>query len=166
MVWRWEWLLSMALLVELLGAEGSQFKAARLHRWSTASLGYLKSSLCQRVSFLSDSECKRLAEIPQPAVAVYAAEPRAGEKLLTILPDSGLSLGSPHDAVITLDPSPELSFGHPVTVFYIDFNVNERRCGIREGLYLGKYQRIQLLCHYCFTIVPLLMAMLEHSAAR
>ncbi|GCC19187.1 hypothetical protein chiPu_0018254 [Chiloscyllium punctatum] len=119
-----------------MGAEGSQFKAARLHRWSTASLGYLKSSLCQRVSFLSDSECKRLAEIPQTAVAVYAAEPRAGEKLLTILPDSGLSLGSPHDAVITLDPSPELSFGHPVTVFYVDFNVNERRCGIREGLYL------------------------------
>ncbi|XP_043550463.1 uncharacterized protein si:ch211-67e16.11 [Chiloscyllium plagiosum] len=136
MSWHWEWLLSVAILVELMGAEGSQFKAARLHRWSTASLGYLKSSLCQRVSFLSDSECKRLAEIPQTAVAVYAAEPRAGEKLLTILPDSGLSLGSPHDAVITLDPSPELSFGHPVTVFYVDFNVNERRCGIREGLYL------------------------------
>ncbi|XP_041057191.1 uncharacterized protein si:ch211-67e16.11 [Carcharodon carcharias] len=144
MNWRWEWLLSVAVLVELLGAEGSQFKAARLHRWSTASLGYLKSSLCHRVSFLSDSECKRLAEIPQTAVAVYAAEPRAGEKLLTILPDSGLSLGSPHDAVITLDPSPELSFGHPVTVFYVDFNVNERRCGIREGLYLGNYECMTL----------------------
>ncbi|XP_078085264.1 uncharacterized protein LOC144503989 [Mustelus asterias] len=144
MIWRWKWLLPAAILVELLGAEGSQFKAARLHRWSTASLGYLKSSLCQRVSFLSDSECKRLAEIPQTAVAVYAAEPRAGEKLLTILPDSGLSLGSPHDAVITLDPSPELSFGHPVTVFHIDFNVNERRCGIREGLYLGNYECMTL----------------------
>ncbi|XP_051870326.1 uncharacterized protein si:ch211-67e16.11 [Pristis pectinata] len=140
---RWGWLLCAALL-QLQSAGGSQFKAARLHRWSTAGLGYLKNSLCQRVSFLSAAECRRLAEIPQTAVAVYAAEPRAGEKLLTVLPDSGLSLGSGHDAVLTLDPSPELSFGHPLTVYFIDFSVNERRCGARDGLYLGNHECMTL----------------------
>ncbi|XP_062907502.1 uncharacterized protein si:ch211-67e16.11 [Mobula hypostoma] len=140
----WEWLFCAAVLVEVRSSEGSQFKAARLHRWSTAGLGYLRGSLCQRASFLSEAECRRLVEVPQTEVAVYAAEPQAGEKLLTVLPDSGLSLGSAHDAVLTLDPSPELSFGHPLTVFFVDFSVNERRCGARDGLYLGNHECMTL----------------------
>ncbi|XP_066544683.1 uncharacterized protein LOC136711968 isoform X2 [Amia ocellicauda] len=42
-----------------------------------------------------------------------------------------------HDAVLALDPSPGESFGHPIILFYIDFNVSKKKCGHREGIHLG-----------------------------
>ncbi|XP_043931164.1 uncharacterized protein LOC122804983 [Protopterus annectens] len=197
-----------SLLVLLLpfGCQGSQVKAARLHRWVTAGFQYLKSgSLCrpQRDSFLSETDCQRLAQVPQTEVLVYVSEPRPGEKVTIVLPDSGGSksaagsvarsfsreseignhtgimtedtkqhrgslplsssrvqkasygvlrgssplLGGPtpaHDAVLALDPSPDASFGHPVLVFYIDFNVNEKKCELRDGVYLGHLECMTL----------------------
>ncbi|KPP68484.1 hypothetical protein Z043_112839 [Scleropages formosus] len=43
-----------------------------------------------------------------------------------------------HDAVLVLDPSPGQSFGHPVVLFYVDFNVTKKKCGHRDGIFLGE----------------------------
>ncbi|XP_032880843.1 uncharacterized protein LOC116975626 isoform X2 [Amblyraja radiata] len=161
------WAGSLLLLLLVAAVSGSTFKSARLHRWSVAGLGYLKHRLCRRVTFLSEAECSRLAHIPQTAVSVSAAEPRAGEKLLTILPDSGLRLGAPHDAVITLDPSPQLSYGHPITVFFIDFSVNERRCLARSGHYLGNHECMMLaLKSRCENVLKRRTSRAERQNAR
>uniref|UniRef100_A0A3Q2YDH4 Si:ch211-67e16.11 n=1 Tax=Hippocampus comes TaxID=109280 RepID=A0A3Q2YDH4_HIPCM len=41
-----------------------------------------------------------------------------------------------HDAVLVLDPSPSENFGHPVALFYVDFNVTKKRCSHLDGIYL------------------------------
>ncbi|XP_035265345.1 uncharacterized protein si:ch211-67e16.11 [Anguilla anguilla] len=155
-------LLIFALL--LAECRGSQIKFGRLDRWAKAGFQYLKLNLCRRVSSLSESECKRLSHLHQSGVAVYVSEPNS-EKVLAILPDSystGLPaskqggyaiasvlddgkrhqdfyLGSTaHDAVLVLDPSPGESFGHPVVLFYIDFNVTKKKCGHRDGIFIGE----------------------------
>ncbi|XP_061090105.1 uncharacterized protein si:ch211-67e16.11 [Conger conger] len=61
----------------------------------------------------------------------------------TVLDDSkrhqDFYLGSTaHDAVLVLDPSPGESFGHPVVLFYIDFNVTKKKCGHRDGIFIGE----------------------------
>ncbi|XP_015214988.1 uncharacterized protein [Lepisosteus oculatus] len=193
--------ISVLIFALFLGrSRSSQIKAARLERWAKTGFQYLKLNLCQRVSSLSEPECKRLAQLPQTGVAVYASEPNSGEKVLAILPDSpssktgrpamgmrsgtgfsksevhtdrirysnqsgagfqgskpGYGLGSgpevakrvpglatellpgstAHDAVLALDPSPGESFGHPIILFYIDFNMSKKKCGHREGIHMG-----------------------------
>lgn len=148
------------LLLLLLGAQrGVQGNAARLERRVKAGLQYLKVHLCRRVA-LPDSECRRLAQLHPSGIAVYTSESGSG-KVLAILPDShpavrashGAALEaarglerererfpdvSAHDAVLVLDPSPEESFGHPVLLFYVDFNVAKKRCAHMEGIYLGE----------------------------
>ncbi|KAJ8383940.1 hypothetical protein AAFF_G00213090 [Aldrovandia affinis] len=155
-------LLIFALL--LAECRGSQIKFGRLDRWTKAGFQYLKLNLCRRVSSLSEGECKRLSHLHQSGVAVYVSEPNS-EKVLAILPDS-YSTGMPaskqggyaiasvledgkrhqdfylgstaHDAVLVLDPSPGESFGHPVVLFYIDFNVTKKKCGHRDGMFIGE----------------------------
>ncbi|KAJ8282959.1 hypothetical protein COCON_G00054780 [Conger conger] len=153
-------LLIFALL--LADCRGSQIKFGRLDRWAKAGFHYLKLNLCRRVSSLSENECKRLSHLHQSGVAVYVSEPNS-EKVLAILPDSystgmlaskqgghatvlddskrhqDFYLGSTaHDAVLVLDPSPGESFGHPVVLFYIDFNVTKKKCGHRDGIFIGE----------------------------
>lgn len=43
-----------------------------------------------------------------------------------------------HDAVLVLDPNPSENFGHPVALFYVDFNVTKKRCSHLDGIYLGE----------------------------
>ncbi|KAB5577228.1 hypothetical protein PHYPO_G00207490 [Pangasianodon hypophthalmus] len=151
--------VSVLLLVLLLGDHGGvQGKAARLERWVKAGLQYLKVHLCRRVA-LPESECRRLAHLHPSGIAVYTSESGSG-KVLAILPDShpagkaSQSAGalaaerglererfpdvSAHDAVLVLDPSPGESFGHPVLLFYVDFNVAKKKCAHMEGIYLGE----------------------------
>ncbi|XP_041922867.1 uncharacterized protein si:ch211-67e16.11 [Alosa sapidissima] len=142
---------------------GSEVKFSRLDRWVKTGFQYLKLNLCRRVS-LSESECKRLSHLHLSSVAVYVSEYNS-EKVLAILPDSysvevpapkqnTYSVGSAvkdgkrsqefftgaatHDAVLVLDPSPGESFGHPIVLFYVDFNVTKKRCGHMDGIYLGE----------------------------
>ncbi|KAM9486384.1 uncharacterized protein Hap1MRO34_006439 [Clarias gariepinus] len=143
------------VLVLLVHADhrGVQGKAARLERWVNAGLQYLKVHLCRKVS-LPESECRRLAHLHPSGIAVYTSEPVSG-KVLAILPDShpalkasqsaapsaaerGFQDVSAHDAVLVLDPSPGESFGHPVLLFYLDFNVSKKKCAHMEGIYLGE----------------------------
>lgn len=151
--------VSILLLVLLWGNErGAQGKAARLERWVRAGLQYLKLHLCRRVA-LPESECRKLAHLHPSGIAVYTSESGAG-KVLAILPDSHPALKashnagvlaaerglererftdvSAHDAVLVLDPSPGESFGHPVLLFYLDFNVAKKKCVHMEGIYLGE----------------------------
>lgn len=153
--------MSVLLLVLLVGDQhGVQGKAARLERWVKAGLQYLKVHLCRRVA-LAESECRRLAHLHPSGVAVYTSESGSG-KVLAILPDSHPALKashgagalaaerglerererfpdvSAHDAVLVLDPSPGESFGHPVLLFYVDFNVAKKKCAHMDGIYLGK----------------------------
>ncbi|XP_066497350.1 uncharacterized protein si:ch211-67e16.11 [Hoplias malabaricus] len=131
--------LVLALLCGARGdGGGSRARAPRIERWVKAALQFVKLSLCRRVS-LPEGECSRLAHLRPPAVVVYATEASA-DKVLAILPDSHelFPEASAHDAVLVLDPSPEQSFGHPVVLFYIDFNVTKKRCGHMDGVYLGE----------------------------
>ncbi|XP_026867699.2 uncharacterized protein si:ch211-67e16.11 [Electrophorus electricus] len=150
-----------ALLVG--GYHGTQVKFGQVERWVKAGFQYLKLNLCRRVS-LSESECKRLSHLYLSGVVVYVSETNSG-KVLAILPDSyttGMAASkqtsyavgtvmdeskinqeyfpgtSAHDAVLVLDPSPEESFGHPVVLFYVDFNVTKKKCGHMDGIYLGE----------------------------
>ncbi|KAG7467365.1 hypothetical protein MATL_G00152540 [Megalops atlanticus] len=156
-------LRSLLFALFFLECGGSLGKFSRLDRWAKTGFQYLKLNLCRRVSSLSESECKRLSHLHQSGVAVYVSEPNS-EKVLAILPDSqspglqppkqrGYADGSilddgkrhpdlfpgstAHDAVLVLDPSPGESFGHPVVLFYVDFNVTKKKCGHRDGIFLG-----------------------------
>ncbi|XP_028847648.1 uncharacterized protein LOC114797141 [Denticeps clupeoides] len=137
--------LRVPLLLLLLLCWGeyraSQARFGRLDRWVRAGFQYLKLHLCRRAS-LSEAECKRLSHLHLSAVAVYASESGA-DRVLAVLPDSQ-SAGAPepsrdaHDAVLVLDPSPGETFGHPLGLFYVDFNVTKKRCGHMDGIYLGE----------------------------
>ncbi|XP_019731264.1 uncharacterized protein LOC109519281 [Hippocampus comes] len=54
-----------------------------------------------------------------------------------------------HDAVLVLDPSPSENFGHPVALFYVDFNVTKKRCSHLDGIYLGEECLTQALKGRC-----------------
>lgn len=137
---------------------------SRLDRWVRTGLQYLKLNLCRRVS-LPESECKKLSHLHLSGVVVYVTESGSG-KVLAILPDSyssgalqskqsGFSAdasaederraneelypgASAHDAALLLDPSPGESFGHPVVLFYVDFNTTKKKCTHMDGIYLGE----------------------------
>lgn len=160
-----QWVCVSLLGLAVLFGEyrGSEVKFSRLDRWVKTGFQYLKLNLCRRVSLL-ESECKRLSHLHLSSVAVYVSESNS-EKVLAILPDSysfevlapkqnTYSVGpaledgkrnqnvfpgsNTHDAVLVLDPSPGESFGHPVVLFYVDFNVTKKRCGHMDGIYMGK----------------------------
>lgn len=150
-------LLICALLV-------GECSGSRLDRWVRTGLQYLKLNLCRRVS-LPESECKKISHLQLSGVVVYVSESGSG-KVLAILPDSyssgalqskqsGFPLdtsadeesrtneelypgASAHDAVLLLDPSPGESFGHPVVLFYVDFNITKKKCAHMDGIYLGE----------------------------
>ncbi len=140
---------------------------SRLDRWVRTGLQYLKLNLCRRVS-LPESECKKLSHLHLSGVAVYVTESGSG-KCWVILPDSyssGAELASPNTAAsprtrarkmsagrmksgyparvrmtpaLLLDPSPGESFGHPVALFYVDFNTTTKKCAHMDGIYLGEW---------------------------
>lgn len=136
-------------------------KLSRLDRWVRTGFQYLKLNLCRRVS-LPESECKKLSHLHLSGVAVYVSESNSG-KVLAILPDSYFTGTVPsksvdssvddesrtneelypgasaHDAVLVLDPSPGESFGHPVVLFYVDFNITKKKCAHMDGIYLGEW---------------------------
>ncbi|KAM3607298.1 uncharacterized protein V6R79_005312 [Siganus canaliculatus] len=67
----------------------------RLERWARSGLQSLQwdqLDRCFRMSSLSEAECRRLAQLPLSAVAVYVSEARTAagstDKVLAILPDS------------------------------------------------------------------------------
>nr|XP_060629138.1 uncharacterized protein LOC132773718 [Anolis sagrei ordinatus] len=126
--------------------------------------GLLPRAQCQRLARLSSSSAAASAS-QGAAPAVYVSAPaRPGTKLRALLPDgwgdraaaaapqapsrshnaSGGALSRPaaagQDAILVLDPSPGASFGHPILLFYLDFNVSPRRCRSRDRLYLGSYE--------------------------
>ncbi|KAA0716054.1 hypothetical protein E1301_Tti012862 [Triplophysa tibetana] len=140
---------------------GSQMKLSRLDRWVRTGFQYLKLNLCRRVS-LPESECKKLSHLHLSGVAVYVSESHSAGKVLAILPDSYFTGTVPsksadssvddesrtneelypgasaHDAVLVLDPSPGESFGHPVVLFYVNFNITKKKCAHMDGSYLGE----------------------------
>ncbi|TRY60806.1 hypothetical protein DNTS_033095 [Danionella cerebrum] len=147
-------LLLCALLI-------GQCSGARLDRWVRTGLQFLRLNLCRRVP-LPDAECKRLSHLPPSGVLVYLSQSVSG-KVMAILPDSDSSgelqskLGgfgedeeksrtneerypgaSAHDAVLVLDPSPRESFGHPLLLFYVDFNMTKKKCAHMDGIFLGE----------------------------
>ncbi|XP_051565043.1 uncharacterized protein si:ch211-67e16.11 isoform X1 [Myxocyprinus asiaticus] len=153
--------VSLVICAVLIGEVcSSQIKLSRLDRWVRTGFHYMKLNLCRRVS-LPESECKKLSHLHLSGVAVYVSESSTG-KVLAILPDSystgalgskqkGYSVddesrtneefypgASAHDAVLLLDPSLGESFGHPVVMFYVDFNITEKKCSHMDGIYLGE----------------------------
>lgn len=141
---------------------GSRFSEARVARWAAAALRHVAVTPCpERGGLLPRPQCQRLARLSQGSgPAVYVSEPaRPGHKVRALLPDGwGDRPGAPpvpsrnqsgtpprppvmpsaHDAVLVLDPSPGANFGHPLLLFYVDFNVSPRRCRSRDRLYLGE----------------------------
>ncbi|XP_077176869.1 uncharacterized protein LOC143829592 [Paroedura picta] len=144
---------------------GRRFSEARVARWAAAALRHVAVAPCpERGGLLPLPQCQRLARLSQgPGPAVYVSEPtQPGHKVRALLPDGwgdrpggapvasrnqsagpqrppGAALPA-HDAVLVLDPSPGASFGHPLLLFYIDFNVSPRRCRSRDRFYLGSYE--------------------------
>ncbi|KPP70945.1 hypothetical protein Z043_110190 [Scleropages formosus] len=139
-------------------------KFTKVDLWAKRGFQYVKMTLCRRVSFLMESECEKFSKVHPSGVAVYLSRP-ASDQVLTILPDThpgGLHsvqhgprllfpvAGGPrrpqrfspgssaHDAVLVLDPSPEETFGHPLVLFHLDFNVTRRKCSHMGGLLLGQ----------------------------
>ncbi|XP_034289645.1 uncharacterized protein LOC117675275 isoform X2 [Pantherophis guttatus] len=144
----------------------SRFSEARVARWAAAALRHVAATQCpDRGGLLPRSQCQRLVRLSQgPGPAVYISEPaRPGQKVRALLPDGwGDKPSAPlvssrnqsggggpqraalapagQDAVLVLDPNPGANFGHPLLLFYVDFNVSPRRCRSRDRLYLGSYE--------------------------
>lgn len=59
-------------------------------------------------------------------------------KLSAVLPDGPMTKTGPRDAWIVLDPTPHLSFGHPVYVFVVDLKMIDSNCIANGGVPLGK----------------------------
>lgn len=142
----------------------SRFSEARVARWAAAALKHVAATQCpDRGGLLPRSQCQRLVRLSQgPGPAVYISEPaRPGQKVRALLPDGwGDKPSAPlvpsrnqsggggpqraalppagQDAVLVLDPNPGANFGHPLLLFYVDFNVSPRRCRSRDRLYLGE----------------------------
>ncbi|XP_048341090.1 uncharacterized protein LOC125426618 [Sphaerodactylus townsendi] len=156
---------SLARSCAAVPSGGSRFSEVRVARWAAAALRHLTAAPCpERGGLLPRPQCQRLARLSQgPGPAVYVSEPaQPGHKVRALLPDGwgdrpGVSpvpgrnqsaapqrptgaAPSAHDVVLVLDPSPGASFGHPLLLFYIDFNVTPRRCRSRDRLYLGNYE--------------------------
>uniref|UniRef100_A0A6J0TKP5 Uncharacterized protein n=1 Tax=Pogona vitticeps TaxID=103695 RepID=A0A6J0TKP5_9SAUR len=139
---------------------GGGFSEARVARWAAAALRHVAAAApCpERGGLLPRPQCQRLARLSQGArPAVYVSPPaRPGHKVRAVLPDGwgDRRPGAPggpsrnqsggQDALLVLDPSPGASFGHPLLLFYVDFNISPRRCRSRDRLYLGSYECLTL----------------------
>lgn len=162
----------LTVTLSLAECQESYEKFSQVSRWAKSGFQYLKMNLCQRVSSLSETECKRLSVLRESGVAIYVSQFNS-EKVVAVLPDSKTTgLRAPkrdttqedgkrhqdvfpgpaeHDGVLVLDPSPGENFGHPVVIFYVDFNVTKKKCGHRDGIFLGKvfsyfYEDIMYIC--------------------
>ncbi|XP_048861854.1 uncharacterized protein si:ch211-67e16.11 [Brienomyrus brachyistius] len=149
----------LVVTLSLAECQESYEKFSQVSRWAKSGFQYLKMNLCQRVSSLSETECRRLSVLRESGVAIYVSEVNS-EKVVAVLPDSkATGLRAPkrdttqgdgkrhqdvfpgpaeHDGVLVLDPSPGENFGHPVVIFYVDFNVTKKKCGHRDGIFLGE----------------------------
>jgi hypothetical protein len=107
-------------------------------RWSEAVYDFVQQLDCQEVFIATEKECEVLKEVPKDEMNIYIADPTPYGKLLTHLPDGGLSRTGVHDAVVVLDPYPEANFGHLVLVFYVEIGVDATWCQTEGGHYMGK----------------------------
>lgn len=85
-------------------------------------------------------KCHELSDMSAKDVRLYFGGllPR-NETVVAVLLDSDAQLTSkPHDAFLVLDPFPAYKFGHPVFMFYVDFNLTVWKCEDTEGIYTGK----------------------------
>nr|XP_057938478.1 uncharacterized protein si:ch211-67e16.11 [Doryrhamphus excisus] len=107
-------ILLLLFLLHLAAAPAGGVTRVQLERWVRSGLQSLQwdqMDHCLRASLRSEAECRRLANLPPSAVAVYASEPRraAGpsDKVLAILPDSTSSsvlTGSKFRAAFSVGP--------------------------------------------------------------
>ncbi|XP_048857886.1 uncharacterized protein LOC125725207 [Brienomyrus brachyistius] len=138
----------------------SQVKLDTVDRWARTGFQHLKLNMCRRASTLMERQCKKFSLIHQSGLVVYVSE-SSSDKVVAILPDSHHAslyaskhdylvapaaasdkrpqgLQSAHDAVLVLDPSPGESFGHPVALFYVDFNITRKKCEHGDGFISGQ----------------------------
>ncbi|RUS72759.1 hypothetical protein EGW08_019477 [Elysia chlorotica] len=98
-----------------------------------------------------ESECKKITQLNKEAFTVYMAPKSPYGRYVASLPDTRLSGGGAHDAVLVLDPYPEASWGHVVLVFFIDTKTSRLQCQERRGIYLDKDECMYLAhrdrCH-------------------
>lgn len=116
-----------------------------LIKWTNTALKFFDFHRCVASNIASsEDECFQLNQMERSSVAVYLGiSPSASvnkigkhenfrkwdQKVVAIFPDSSTpKSGGSHDAILVLDPYPNANFGHLVAVFYIDFQVEAKRC--------------------------------------
>ena len=127
---------------------------ANYTRWMDAAYNYMVTLNCKKAFFTSETECRTLLTLSKADVAVYLAPPSRYAQLQyrAILPDRGLRRSGNHDAVLALDPYPQANFGHPVLVFFVDFDRNEVICHREGGIFLGEAYLLSINLYICLFI--------------
>lgn len=141
-----------------------------LNKWSFTAMKFFDFNRCVTSHIASsEDECFKLNQIQRSQVAVYFGTGqnvaltnnfiRNGkrenfhkrlQKVVAVFPDSSSpKTGGSHDAILVLDPYPNANFGHLVAVFYIDLNVDSRKCKEDHQMFTtGNFSQSFNLCHF------------------
>lgn len=85
-------------------------------------------------------KCSTLSDMSAKDVRLYFGGLLANnDTVMAVLPDNEAQLNRPHDAFLVLDPFPAYKFGHPMFMFYADFNHTVWTCENTEGIYTSQY---------------------------
>ncbi|XP_005094755.2 uncharacterized protein LOC101864447 [Aplysia californica] len=118
---------------------------SRDQRWADEAYNFLHNIDCEHVTFTGTKECERLTNFPKESMTVYLAPSSSYGRYVSSIPDERLLRGEPHDAVLVLDPYPEMSFGHVVLVFFVDVGISRAACQKKEGIYLDHDECMHLV---------------------
>ncbi|KAK9505660.1 hypothetical protein O3M35_009658 [Rhynocoris fuscipes] len=111
----------------------NQHYTTSLKVWAEEALNWLNEELCSSCGLPSSSNDYRL----------YAALPTNLGKLRPIAADASTRHAGIHDSILILDPKPNLRFGHPVFMFFIDLNITKVQCENINGRYLKNQTCLQ-----------------------
>lgn len=132
--------LSLTLFVSNLNAVLEQSFSGRdqILFWANGAYAWLKSQSCHDPIFTDEKTCLELIGKPKSEIRIYAAGPNPNGPLTVVFPDSETKHTGSHDAILVLDPYPNLRFGHFILMFFIDFNISTARCAFENGTHFGK----------------------------
>ena len=105
--------------------------------WADAAYEYLVNLDCKSGIFAGD-ECRYLVKKPKHKMNIYVASSSDEARLMAVLPDGELSHAGSHDAMVVIDPYPNVTFGHFVLAFFVDIDTSKIYCHHKAGIHLGK----------------------------
>nr|XP_018909427.1 PREDICTED: uncharacterized protein LOC109038711 [Bemisia tabaci] len=139
--------LSVSLITKLDAVLEQSFSGReQILSWANGAYAWLKSQSCAEPVFADEKTCLDVTGRPKAEVRLYAAGPNSNGPLTAVFPDGEARHAGSHDAILVLDPYPNLRFGHFVLMFFVDFNTPNDKCAQENGthfdngdcLYLAK----------------------------